>query len=367
MKNTGEYKISRSGEFVDKALEKEFFNKEISGAIRYIRPVTIALGLLYMLFIIPDYFLIDNANTFTIIFAIRLVILSMVFIFYIFIRRMKDYRHYPLLLTALELVVALSFVVIYYFYESPDFLIQGMGLIIIFIAIYLIPNKWINLQIVTITTSLIFFVMSACFMDLVEFSHFSAGIVYIFIVILLSSISFYKTNYYKRVQYIDRRELLRISYTDSLTGINNRTKFNDELTNWIKYTARYKTPLSLAIFDFDDFKLINDNYGHMAGDQVIIETAGIIKNAIRQTDIFARWGGDEFVLLLPNTDFPQAKELIERLRMQVASHNFEIGQPVKLSFGLVSPGTGENEDSILRRADKLLYEAKKTGKNKVAF
>ena len=366
MKNVNEYKILRYGEFVDKALEKDFFNNEIGGAIKYIQPIGFALGILFMLFIIPDYFLISNRNTFIIILTIRIAVLLIVLVSFLFMSRIKDYRYYAMLVTALEIVVSLSFEAIYYFYESPDFLIQAMGVIIILIGIFIAPNKWINMQIAAITVSLVFIIVSFFFIKQIDFSDFSAGIVYIIIVMSLSSISSYRTSYYKRAQYIDSRKLLKMLHTDFLTGIYNRTKFNDELTKWINYSIRYETPLSMTIFDFDDFKLINDNYGHLVGDQVIIGTAGIVGNAIRQTDIFARWGGDEFVLLLPNTDIQQAKELIERLRTLIASHTFVIEQSLSCSFGLVSLKADDTEDYILRRADKLLYEAKKAGKNTIA-
>lgn len=365
VKNAIEYGISHYGVFADKALEKDFFNYEIGKVIKYVRPITLILGILFMLFIIPDYFLTQNEDTFIIILAIRTVTLLLILVLYISLGRIKDFRYYAVWITVLEIMVSFAFAVIYYFYESPDFLIQAMGVIIIVIGIYLAPNKWVNMQIAAFTADVAFIAVSFYIKEEIEFSKFLAGIVYILIVMILSSITSYRASYYKRVQYMDSMKLLKMSQTDFLTDIYNRGKFNNELTKWIDYSTRYKTPLSMAIFDFDDFKLINDNYGHLAGDQVIIDTVRIFRDAIRQTDVFARWGGEEFVLLLPNTDMQQAMELVERLRKLVAGYTFKVEQCVTCSFGLVSLRADDTEESFLQRADKLLYKAKEAGKNTI--
>ncbi len=361
------FKISFYGEFTDKALEKDFFDYEIGRSVKYVRPIVLILGILFMLFIIPDYFLIQNTDILRVIFSIRAVFLLLTLALFLFIGRIRDFKRYALLITILEIVCAVLFLLIYWLYESPDFLIQAMGVIVILIGIYLAPNRWIYMLLASATTSIAFIAISAVMNRAVEPSHFSAGVVYIFIVMVLSGISSYQTGYYKRVQYADSRELKRVSATDSLTGIYNRGKLNEELSKWVEYSHRYEIPLSMTIFDFDDFKKFNDKYGHLAGDQVIVDTVGIIKDTIRQSDIFARWGGEEFVLLLPNTDLSPAKELIERLRLMISRHVYEYGERVTCSFGLATLAAGETDDSFLRRADRLLYAAKEAGKNTVAY
>lgn len=367
MNNVNEYGISIYGDFTDKALEKDFFNHEIGKTIKHIRPIILALGLLFMLFIIPDYFLIKNKDTFNIILSIRTGALLLILILYYSLRRIKNYIFYAVWVTALEIIISIAYMAIYYFYESPDYLIQAMGVIIIVIGIYLAPNKWIYMQIAAIITAAAFTVVSFCFRQETDISEFRAGIAYILLVMLLSSISSYRANYYKRVQYVDSKKLMVMSQTDSLTGLFNRARFNDELIKWVSYSDRYKTPISLAIFDIDDFKLINDKYGHLSGDMVMTETIDAIKGVIRQSDVFARWGGDEFVLLLPNTETTHAMELVERIRNLVDSRISKEGHHITCSFGLASLQTGENAEHVLQRADELLYQAKEKGKNTVAF
>ena len=364
MNNANVYEISY-GEFMDKSLEKDFFEYDIGGASRHIRPVTIASGFLFMLFIIPDYFMMKNKITLINLFTVRTVVLIITLTLFLIEGRMKDYKLYTIGVAALEIVLSVAVIAIYFIYEFNDFSIQALRVIIILFVIYMIPNKWLYTVIASITAGTVFSLISLYFVRSIRVYDFFAGTAYIFIVITLSGISSYRNHRCKRLRYIERLELLQMSRTDSLTGIYNRGKFNEELTKWMKYSKRYKTPLSLVIFDFDDFKQINDNYGHLLGDRVIVNTTGVISKTIRQSDVFARWGGEEFAILLPNTDIHQALELMERIRELVAGNILECGKYITCSFGLASMEAGDTEDALLRRADKLLYEAKKAGKNTI--
>ncbi len=159
------------------------------------------------------------------------------------------------------------------------------------------------------------------------------------------------------------KELIRLSTTDPLTGVYNRAKFNQEFKRNIDYTKRYGTPLSLIIIDFDNFKRINDNYGHLAGDSVIVQFVEIVNKNIRTIDIFARWGGEEFVLLLPNTDLNQGMATAERLRCNIEKHVFAKADKITCSFGVAQYSNDDNMESLLHKADKMLYEVKSKGKN----
>jgi diguanylate cyclase (GGDEF)-like protein len=156
-----------------------------------------------------------------------------------------------------------------------------------------------------------------------------------------------------------------LAETDPLTKIYNRLKFDSIFASEIMRVQRYKTPLSLIIFDIDDFKQINDTYGHNVGDNVLIELTKVVSNNIRTTDIFARWGGEEFVILTPNTDMDHAKELAERLRVAIEDSIFKEAFTVTCSFGVAEFKKGDTTDTLSKRADDALYEAKKSGKNRV--
>ncbi|MEW6738390.1 MAG: diguanylate cyclase [Nitrospirota bacterium] len=159
----------------------------------------------------------------------------------------------------------------------------------------------------------------------------------------------------------------QLAETDPLTKIYNRLKFDNIFTSEIMKVQRYGTPLSLIMFDIDDFKQINDTYGHNVGDNVLIEITKIVSNNIRTTDIFARWGGEEFVILTPNTDMEHARELSERLRAAIEDSIFKKAFTVTCSFGVAEFREDDTTDTLSKRADDALYEAKKSGKNRVCI
>ena len=160
-----------------------------------------------------------------------------------------------------------------------------------------------------------------------------------------------------------RKELEKASLTDPLTGIGNRRYFNIKLDNEIIRSKRYSLPLSIVMFDIDHFKFVNDNYGHDAGDEVLKEIVNIIGKSLRETDIFCRVGGEEFIIILPETPQNNAFNIAEKLRKIVESHSKEPLPNVAISLGVTQLLESDNKDSLLKRADDALYEAKDSGRN----
>ena len=154
---------------------------------------------------------------------------------------------------------------------------------------------------------------------------------------------------------------------DKLTGLFNRNKFDEIFAKEIKRTKRYKNELSVIIFDIDNFKMVNDTYGHQIGDEVLKEISKIALDNVREQDITTRWGGEEFFILLPQTNLSGAVIVANKIRTSTQNHIFtEKSLKITASFG-VTQFCIENDDekTIITRADELLYEAKRTGKNKV--
>jgi diguanylate cyclase (GGDEF)-like protein/PAS domain S-box-containing protein len=157
--------------------------------------------------------------------------------------------------------------------------------------------------------------------------------------------------------------LYRQSITDPLTNIYNRRFFMQMLEQEMERTRRYGKPFSIIMLDLDHFKSVNDRFGHAAGDMVLKSVADMIKGRIRKTDYFARWGGEEFIILLPETSVEYAAGLAEELRERLSSMTLpEVGR-VTASFGVASYRTLDTIDTILMRADSMLYEAKDAGRN----
>lgn len=165
----------------------------------------------------------------------------------------------------------------------------------------------------------------------------------------------------KRIHEILERQ----ATTDTLVGIYNRLKFNELLEHEIRETARYKYPLSVQMFDIDHFKIINDTYGHLTGDAVLKEIVGVVSKNIRIVDMFARWGGEEFVILSPNIRLREAQVLAEKLRTLIERHQYKCNCRVTCSFGVTQFRDGDTVDSFIRRVDDALYKAKERGRNRV--
>jgi diguanylate cyclase (GGDEF)-like protein len=151
---------------------------------------------------------------------------------------------------------------------------------------------------------------------------------------------------------------------DGLTRIYNRRKIDKELEREILYSLRYKQPLSILMIDVDNFKFVNDIYGHQAGDVVLVEIAGVIGERVRRTDIPGRYGGEEFLVIMPSTSIDYAFEIAERLRVSVEKYNFTKAGRVTCSIGVTSLKNNENIVSLLKRADDALYAAKHNGRNR---
>lgn len=163
----------------------------------------------------------------------------------------------------------------------------------------------------------------------------------------------------------ESKNLELLAMTDPLTGVYNRMKFGNLMESEISKSSRYKTPLSLAVLDIDFFKKINDTYGHQAGDYVLVTVAELIRSSIERADIFARWGGEEFMLLMPGSDINEATAKVEKLREMLAGYDFIEPPTVTGSFGVASFGENDNMDSLIKRADDALYTAKHNGRNRV--
>jgi diguanylate cyclase (GGDEF)-like protein/PAS domain S-box-containing protein len=164
-------------------------------------------------------------------------------------------------------------------------------------------------------------------------------------------------------------ELKKLAVTDPLTGLPNRRHFLQIAEKETAWSLRYRHPLSVMAMDLDHFKKINDNHGHAKGDEVLVEIAGICLNAVRGSDLFARFGGEEFVALLPMTTLPQSEALAHRLRHLVAQVGVKSDEGMirlTASFGVAQFIDKDEEiEGTLARADKALYRAKAAGRNRV--
>lgn len=162
------------------------------------------------------------------------------------------------------------------------------------------------------------------------------------------------------------QQMSLMAYTDPLTNIYNRLHFGNFLDSEIDRVKRYGGTFSIIFFDLDRFKNINDEYGHLVGDEVLKEVAEVVESANRRADIFARYGGEEFIILSPAADINGARQHAERLRRNIEKHRFGEINKLTCSFGVTEyQPDSDDVPALFKRADSALYNAKKAGRNRV--
>jgi len=166
--------------------------------------------------------------------------------------------------------------------------------------------------------------------------------------------------------------LMKLSSEDPLTGLYNRRTILDSLEEEIKRGQRYKHPLSFLMMDIDHFKMINDQWGHPAGDEVLKTFAAECQSVMRENDKMGRFGGEEFVMVLPETGKPDATFAAERVRKITSEMNIKAKRgsaaiPVTVSIGVTTLTDGDDVEAVIARADEAMYEAKNKGRNCVVF
>lgn len=161
-------------------------------------------------------------------------------------------------------------------------------------------------------------------------------------------------------------KILELMMTDWLTGVANRRHLDERLQSELDRVRRYGNTLSVIMTDLDNFKRVNDTYGHIKGDEVINIFTGVMVDCIRSADFVARFGGEEFLIMVPETKLPGAKLLAERIRMEMEAKNIEgIPHPITASFGVIEARGDDVVEDILKRVDQTLYKAKEEGRNRV--
>jgi diguanylate cyclase (GGDEF)-like protein len=190
--------------------------------------------------------------------------------------------------------------------------------------------------------------------------------------ILLGSTTILKFSYQDKLDEMFQRQMSESALRDGLTKAFNKRYFSERLESEYQYAIRHDTPLSLLFLDIDHFKRINDQHGHQAGDYVLVELASLVAHALRNEDIFSRYGGEEFAIISRGTEIGDGAALAERLRDAVEQHEFVFhgtSIPVTISVGVArAPRAGVHSPAeLVSVADETMYEAKRSGRNRVCI
>ncbi len=175
-----------------------------------------------------------------------------------------------------------------------------------------------------------------------------------------------KENINRREGYLWENQLRVQSTVDTLTGCYNRLWIDTKMEEFSLFRdSDPNSHFSLIMFDIDNFKKVNDAYGHLAGDKILVECSSLVRTYIRPSDYYARWGGEEFIILLPLKTLDEGYRIAERIRRGIEEHTFSTGSHITCSFGVAASRPQESAESLVRRADDMLYLAKRNGKNRV--
>ncbi|MGI6150177.1 MAG: GGDEF domain-containing protein [Firmicutes bacterium] len=357
--------ISLFGEFTDKSVEDEFLADSLRGSARMTAYLALVFGAIVGLFAVHSYFAEGSLPVFMRTTPIRLTFIAASVVVFLVSRRIGKHSQLLFTTTIYQVLLAVMYLLTLNCYDSLNYF-SVFGLFVVTLGIFLLPNRIVISQTISLLLSILFFVYPIHKMAGLQPAQFNRIVAYQVIILSYCNVSHYWDEAAKRKVFLAKRELAELSCRDPLTGIYNRKKFDDALAEWMRLSNQSGSPLSIILFDIDNFKHVNDTQGHILGDNVLRDAAAAVKQLMRDTDVFARWGGDEFAILLPYTDIHEARAVADRIRAAVAT-NVSTLTPTEItcSFGIAAYQNGDTKQSLLRKADDLLLKAKASGKDKV--
>ena len=357
-----EYNLTILGEFRNKEIETEFLDGEVKKGLKLIRYMLLFASIANLLIGIPDYLLNQDMAILYLSYVTRLIIVAIGIILFFAIKRIRNTKTTGRLIYAFAFVIYVTHLYVASHFTPVNIMFETFNLVILSTCLFLLPNRWIANLSFSLAYFAIYIVMLPHICTAASVGERIITICYVCWNTIIISILFYRINIYKRNHYSKNLQLKELANTDHLTKIHNR-KACDEI---LKSTCMDNSAFSFIMFDIDDFKQINDTHGHVVGDEVIVTIIRYVRTIIRKNDIIARWGGEEFVIIMPDAKLNEARELALRVKEQISQikHN-HIKQSVTCSFGVTEFATGDNAKTITSRADQLLYLAKEYGKNRV--
>lgn len=347
------------GFFVDSTREDDFQQASFQKNLPQIRSIFLLTGLSFFLLLLPDLFLMTNPVDYWITSTLRLLYLGISLYFY---RENTSFPSHQLLSRTFFLYLLLGIVffsIILTRYQIFYWSSKSYGILLILLYLFfLIPISIGQKNILSL-------LLCICFVSISLLQHQASPVeATSFCLYILLSLFFFNTvvTYINRIQrdnFTKENRLAILNTKDPLTGIANRLKFNECMEQNIRFTRRYRTPLTLILMDIDGLQAINNRYGQSTGDRVLIEFTQVIQKNIREIDFLARVGGDEFTLLLPNTREVDSIKVRERLKEKVQEHFSAQNKQVTISCGSASFQEGDTFISLIKRADSSLFTAKK--------
>lgn len=331
-------------------------------------PVAKAFTIIVILFnfslLIPDIINLSGISLRFVI-AVRIIFACILIAAWIYFNRIKTFAAFSALITVIEAIGILQFLYVFQLYPQPNYMIQLLGLMILIIVIFLVPNRWGNMLITAVIGSAVFLWFAYDKFASEQLMELIAGTVYLCVQIALCAVFARHFQGYQRRECMARAELERACETDPLTRIGNRNMLAQDRKQWVESFGEKGKPFSLVLMDVDNLKQINDTFGHVVGDAILMVVAQITHKHLCKHDICIRWGGDEFLLLLPDAAISEAVRLTESIRQAISGHEFGSGLSPTCSFGIAAIKKGQTIDALIAAADASLYAAKNSGRDAI--
>ena len=314
--------------------------------------------------LIPDLINLNGQSVWPLILVravYSLVVLSSLF----WIIRLGSFFSRAIVTSLFEFIAVIIFLFVFRLYPQADYLIQMLGVMAIILVTLIIPNIWLLSVGISVMAAAGFIIQAKLSIADLASNYLYVGMVYLAFEIVVGALF---ALYFLRFQYrefVAKTELERIYSTDPLTKIGNRVKLEEEADKWLASCEKDNQPLCLALLDVDNLKKINDSHGHLVGDTVLYETAQILRAKLRKKDVCVRWGGDEFILLLPNMSVDQARDLTMKIKDAITSFEFSARLAISCSFGIAQMQRGQSLEQLIAQADASMYLAKEHGKNTI--
>ncbi len=361
----GRIRMKSSGDGAKPGRRTAYFNYQLISSRKYINQVCLAVGVFNEALLIPDSIFVKSPMSKLLIVLFRTLFTGLLVLFSLYCSRARGYRSFYRCTTGMELLAVAIFLFVLVQYDPPNFMVQAAGLYILLLAFFLVPNRYRNMLAVSTVGMAGFLYFSWRKLGGLSIDELMAAVIYFAATVLICSIFALGRDRQQYGEFLSKAQLMKLSYTDQLTRASSRNRLFSEFARWQKICLGRQRPLSLSLFDIDRFKSVNDQFGHSIADRVLAELADVIRAHLRSSDLLVRWGGDEFVILFPETDRNKAAGILNRVRYAIEKKRFAGKIHITCSFGLAEMEEGSTLDSMVQKADDLMYSAKKQGGNRV--
>jgi len=357
--------VDRYFNFIDKEKSHQFILWQYNHSAKQIQYILALTGIIYIIMGIVNLFIFDSDIYYVLIFLQLFFIPSYAFLISFLAYKRINFKTLETLLFLAPIFT--SFIHAFVFSHLEKYSSYQTELYLMIFWTFTISGLRLEKAIISSLIVLIVGIYYPFHSYENQQTEFISHSMWMIISILLGVVGAILLHQSKKETFKKELELQKLATIDKLTGLYNRVKLDSILMQELDKAKRYNHTIGILILDIDHFKNVNDTYGHLVGDEILIGISKTIQNNIRSTDYIFRWGGEEFIVICPKMSQNDIIAFAQKIRSQVSKQKFKTVGYKTISIGTTINNTQDNIDSIIHRADEALYEAKATGRNKVCY